>query len=436
LRNAIDAELAAEAHVFARGEVEARLEQLEAGLIDAERIEADIVGQLGLALRISPTRARTQLRIARDLHAGLDGVRESYTAGRLDERKVAAVVAAAAHLDPVERAELDRRLGAHDLATLGLRRVGDLARSIAAAVAPEKFAERARAARRDRHVTIGPAGDGMALLRAYLPVEQGVACYAALRKAVAEHWLGREPVTRTRGQIMADTLVERLTAGARTTADSDPETGVAGTENTENVVSVDSAATGAGPGTRFDVELQILVPVEALLDPRAPIPAEAPGYGPVPLHDLLSRTGRVTWRRLLTKEGFIIGSDSRRRTFTGVLADLVRARDRGRCTEPHCDAPATAIDHIRRWTGGGATSLTNGRSLCTFHNLLREAPGWTVTDIDGAITTTTPSGHRYTTRIRPPTMDRDTSEGAQTDRMTVPPGLGATDRSGPPPEVG
>jgi hypothetical protein len=343
LRTSIDAEIAEAVRAFARGEVAARLEQIAAEHVTVEQVEARIVDGLGRALRVSPTRARAQLRIGRDLHAGLDRVRELYGAGELDQPEVAAVVAAASHLDEGERAELDRRLSTSDLRALGQRRIADLARTIAAEVAPEKFAERARAARRERHVTIGPAEDGMALLRAYLPVERGVACYAALRKAVTEHWATAEEVTRTRRQIMADTLVERLT----------------GTAPTEPVAAV---------------EVQVLVPVEALVkaDGR-PLPVELPGFGPVPA-ELLVEPGRATWRRLVTEEGVVVGAESRRRTFTGVLAEVIRSRDRGRCTAPHCDAPIEHLDHLRPWSEGGATVLDNGAGKCAFHNLVRAIP--------------------------------------------------------------
>ncbi|WP_308116859.1 DUF222 domain-containing protein [Pseudonocardia sp. WMMC193] len=240
-----------------------------------------------------------------------------------------------------------------------MRRIADLARTVAAAVAPETFAERARAARRDRHVTISPAEDGMAVLRALLPMEQAITCYAALRKAVTEHWVGAEPVTRTRGQIMADTLVARLTGQAATTP--------------------------------AQVEIQVLVPVESLLDPDSPLPAEIPGFGPT---DLLDHATCVGWRRLVTRDGIVIGGESRRRGFGGVLADWIRARDRGRCTEPGCDAPIAHLDHRRRWSEGGPTSLGNGRGACAFHNQVREQPGWHLTDH----TTTTPTGRRYTLR--------------------------------------
>jgi hypothetical protein len=357
VRNRVDAEIAEEVRAAAQREVEARLQE---SLDDPERVEASIVGQVGLALGVSPTRARERVRIARDLHAGLDRVRESFAAGELDERRVAAIVAAAAHLDADERGRLDQRLAAHDLPSLGLRRIADLARSISAAVAPEKFAERARAARRDRHVSISPAPDGMALLRAVLPVEQGVACYAALRAAVKEVWVAPEPVTRTRGQIMADTLVARLTG-----------------------------REAAEPAT---VEIQVLVPLQSLLDDGAPLPAEIPGFGPT---DLLDRAECVGWRRLVTRDGVVLGGDSRRRAFGGVLADWIRARDRGRCTEPGCDAPIEHLDHRKRWSEGGSTSLDNGRGTCVFHNQLREQPGWHLDDR----TTTTPTGRRYTLRL-------------------------------------
>jgi len=342
LRNSIDAEIAETTRAYARAEVDARLDQIAEGHLSVEQVEASIVDRLGRALHISPTRARTQLRIGRDLHAGLDRVRELFAAGELDQPKVAAIVGAAAHLDAAERAQVDARLSAHDLPALGLRRVTDLTRMIVAEVAPEKFAERARTARRDRHVTISPAGDGMALLRAYLPAEQGILCYAALRKAVTEHWVSPDPVTRTRAQIMADTLVERLT----------------GTEPAEPVAAV---------------ELQVLVPIETLVGTDGPLPAELPGFGPVPA-EFLTEPGHTTWRRLITEDGIVIGADSRRRTFTGVLAEMIRSRDRGRCTTPHCDAPIQHLDHLHRWSDGGTTTLANGAGKCAFHNLVREIP--------------------------------------------------------------
>jgi hypothetical protein len=74
----------------------------------------------------------------------------------------------------------------------------------------------------------------MAVLTGHLPVDQGIACYAALRKhADAAAASGDD---RTRDQIMADTMVERL--------------------------------TGQTAAAEVNVEVQIMMPLEALLDPK------------------------------------------------------------------------------------------------------------------------------------------------------------------------
>ena len=88
----------------------------------------------------------------------------------------------------------------------------------------------------------------MAILTGYLPVEQGVACYTALRRHADTPVASGDE--RTRDQIMADTLVERIT-GQATAAD-------------------------------VNVELQIMMPLEALIDPHRNTAATIPGYGPLP----------------------------------------------------------------------------------------------------------------------------------------------------------
>jgi hypothetical protein len=63
---------------------------------------------------------------------------------------------------------------------------------------------------------------------------------------------------------------------------------------------------------------------------------------------------------VVTRDGIVIGGDSRQRNFTGSLASLIKTRDGHRCREPFCDAPIRHIDHIRRWTEGTAVP----RSSC------------------------------------------------------------------------
>src|SRR3954451_24860712 len=190
---------------------------------------------------------------------------------------------------------------------LGVRRVHNLTTRLAMEVAPDKAQLRARAARAGRHVRVRLAADGMADLVAHLPAEQAAACVGALHRAVHEHYVTAESVTRSRGQILADTLVERLTGQA--TADA------------------------------VAVEVQVVMPVETLLAPDSAVPAQIAGHGPVPAQIarelLATTTGKKTFRRLVTRDGIVIGGDSRRRAFDGVLETFIRARDGDRCTEPY-----------------------------------------------------------------------------------------------------
>ena len=80
--------------------------------------------------------------------------------------------------------------------------------------------------------------------------------------------------------------------------------------------------------------------------------------------------------KLTTRDGIVIGRDSRQRLFTGRLAAVIRARDGDRCRESYCDAPIRHVDHVRRWADGGRTEFDNGRGLCAFHNHVREVRGW------------------------------------------------------------
>lgn len=377
-KSALEAAQAEWIRAFARAEAAHRIDR---GQTEPEAIERSIAGQLSPACRISVTEARKRVRVARDLDDGLDRLRALFGAGELGAHKVSTIVGETAHLDRAERAEVDRLLAAHGIAGKGVGTLRALARQLAAQVAPGKFRARCAAARTGRRVTLRLAADGMADLTAHLPAEQGAACYAALRKAFAEVSVDPAPLTRSRGQVMADTLVARL--------------------------------TGQAAAEDVNVEIQVVVPVEALVDPDSPLPAEIPGSGPVPADLIATTTGRKTWRRLLSRQGIVIGGDSRRRTFSGLLAELVRARDRWRCAESYCDAPVREIDHIRRAADGGPTTFDLGRATCQFHNQLRELPGWSVERVPEGILTTTPTGHAYLYRV--PAVGAPDGTGPESD---------------------
>ena len=108
-----------------------------------------------------------------------------------------------------DRRTLDAEMCA-DVAGLdgkGDKRIEAEAKKIAYRLDPQAVVDRAAKAEADRTVTIRPAPDTMAYVTVLLPVAKGVGAYAALRRAADTTYDGR-----SRGQVMADTFFERVTA--------------------------------------------------------------------------------------------------------------------------------------------------------------------------------------------------------------------------------
>jgi hypothetical protein len=381
LRAATAALQAAESVRFAQSQV---AEQLAAD-VHPDTIGHGIAEQIGLACRISPVTAARRLNTARALWFELPNTYSQLAAGELSERLGETVVSETRHLDPETRGQVDTQLAAAGISQLGFKAATGCVRKFAYEADRDGYVQRGRTERKHRRVGVRPAPDTMAVLTGYLPVEQGIACYAALR----QHADGIVATgdSRTRDQIMADTLVERLT-GQTTAGD-------------------------------VNVELQLLMPLDALINPDDPSAAVIPSYGPLP-HELAweiltTSQGRKWWRRLFTaptgvkgRSGPIVGGDPARRCFDGWMAKLIRLRDHT-CRDPYCDAPIRHIDHITRHSDGGATTLENGRGECQRGNLVREMPGWHIKLIDCGFHTgphkiiiTTPTGHHYLSRAPDP----------------------------------
>jgi len=273
------------------------------------------------------------------------------------------------------RAEVDAVMGPK-LEQLGDRAVEAQTRTLAYRLDPAGFVDRARAAAKDRRVSVRPAPEAMARLSALLPVAQAVACYAALGRAADSTTAAGDD--RGRGQIMADTLVERLTG---------------------------QATAGAVP-----VEINLVMSDRTLLGGHDE-PAIIPGYGPVPAgiaRRLITDANPATpiWLRRLfrsPKTGELVTMESRRRLFTPAQRHYLTMRDQT-CTTPWCGAPIRHLDHAESSLDGGPTDLRNGRGTCAACNYAKQAPGWhttiRTTSHGRQIITATPTGHHY--RYRSP----------------------------------
>jgi hypothetical protein len=359
-----------------------------------------IVAQIALARRVSPSRAAGLASTAMTLVHEMPATLAALEVGDLSEWRAELVVRECQVLDSEHRAQVDVELDelrlAGQLDGLGDRDVVRRVRAIAYRVDPASVVERGRIAEGRRRLTVRPAPDTMCYVTALLPVAQGVAVHAALlRTASSARAAGDE---RSQGQLMADTLVARVTG--REAADEVP------------------------------VELQVVITDRALLAGEA-TPAAIAGYGPVPApwvralvasdavgtgvmseESEVANRARVWVRRLFTHpdDGTLVAMDSERRLFEGGLRRFLLARD-GTCRTPWCDAPVRHVDHVVDHASGGPTSGENGQGLCVRCNHAKQAAGWRARASGGGdephrwrahtVVITTPTGHRYSSTAPP-----------------------------------
>ena len=174
-------------------------------------IRRSIAGQVALARRDAQHRGGRHVGLAAALHTELPHTRRALEDGRISEWQATLICRETACLDPDLRRLADEKL-APELGAVGDRRLAQGAARIVADLDAAAVADRARRAARDRRVTVRPAPDTMAYLTALLPATVAVAAYAALT-SYTQLVVG-EGDHRGRGQIMADTLVDRVTGGA------------------------------------------------------------------------------------------------------------------------------------------------------------------------------------------------------------------------------
>src|SRR5579875_3071767 len=356
-----------------------RAAQATAG-VPAERVGRGIAAQVALARRVSPSQASRYVGWAMILTSELPHTLAALRSGHTSEWRAMIVARETIFLSREDRAAVDRELGPR-LEQLGDRRTEAAARTLAYRLDPQGAVDRIAAAAAGRRVSVRPAPDGQCRLTAQLPVQQGVACLAALGRAADT--ADTATVTgdpRSRGQRMVDTLVERLTG--QPTADAVP------------------------------VEIELVMSSEALLgDGPARQAALLVGYGPLP--EPVARTLALDpreraprWlRRLFTApdNGELVALESRRRTFSPAQRRYLRLRDQ-MCRTPWCEAPIRHADHVVAAEHGGPTATANGAGLCVACNRAKQAPGWSARPAPAErhrIAITTPAGHRYLSEAPP-----------------------------------
>jgi len=349
-----------------------RAAEAAAGMPAARRGRG-VAAEVALARRDSPARGSRHLGFAKALVHEMPHTLAALEAGALSEWRATIVVRESACLDVEDRRRLDAELCSE---VKGLDGVGDAAlaaaaKAIAYRLDPQAVVDRAARAADERTVTIRPAPDTMTYVTALLPVAQGVSIYAALKRQADVSCDGR-----SRGQVMADTLVERV--------------------------------TGRPAAQPVPVAVNLVISDQALLGAENAAAVIA-GYGSVPsavaqkliAAAVASPDSLATLRRLYAApaSGALVAMDSRSRVFPKGLAEFIGLRDQ-RCRTPYCDAPIRHRDHASPHRRGGSTSAANGLGLCERCNYTKEAPGWTVSAEIGENGThtaefTTPTGAHH-----------------------------------------
>ena len=368
---------AAQARATALWADKRRAAEQAAGVSRAKRGKG-LASEVALARHEAPVKGNQHLGFANALVHEMPHTLAALEAGVLSEWRATLIVRESACLSVEHRRELDAELCA-DLSRLvgwGNNRVEAEAKKIALRLDAAAVVERAARAAGDRCVTIRPAPDTMSYVTVLLPVAQGVAVYAACKRAADTTFDGR-----SRGQVMADTVYERV--------------------------------TGRSAATPVPVALN-LVMADSTLVGDDDEPAWLDGYGPVPAGFARTLTGdavadkdiKATLRRLYRhpRSGQLVAMESRSRIFPKGLAAFIGLRDQ-RCRTPYCDAPIRHRDHATPVRAGGETSACNGLGDCAACNYAKDAPGWTVTtsEDNGAHVAqfSTPTGATYQSTAPP-----------------------------------
>jgi hypothetical protein len=376
--------------------------------VPAAKVGRGVADQIALARQESPTAGSKHLSMAKSLVNEMPHTLKALSTGQISEWSATLAVRETACLSSPDRMQVDAEL-AERLPTMSPAEIRGAAWGAACRLDSAAAAKRCAKATNERYVSIRPAPDTMTYVTALLPVKDGVACYAALNVAANGATATGDP--RTRGQLMADAFVDRVTgrqpAGRPRTA--------------EEIATATATAPTIGSGADVAIEVHLVVTHETLLAegdaPALLTSADPSGSNPaadlVPAtvaRDLVGHAAKVWLRRLYTdpQSGQLVAMESTRRVFDGNLRRMLILRD-GRCRTPWCNAPIRQGDHVKEAANGGPTSYDNGQGLCERCNQTKSLPGWSAevqTERDGppgrhVVRTTTPTGRTYTSTAPP-----------------------------------
>ncbi|MBD8869463.1 HNH endonuclease [Nocardioides donggukensis] len=370
-----------------------------ATICGGRRLDPDVsIGaQVGLARREGPHRGRRHLELARALTCDLPHTLGALSCGDLSESRAMVIADETAQLGAADRRAVDVELARdRSVPHRGDRQLREQVRRIVHRVDAAATGRRFAAARAARRVTARTLHDGTARISAVVRQEHYATVLQALGEAADSARAAGDG--RTRDQVKADVLVERV--------------------------------TGADPVRPVGVRVNLVVGTETLFG-SSDEPGQLRGAGSLPAslcRDVVrraTREGLASLRRVFAfpADHDLVAMESMSRTFPAGLAELIAVRDGDTCRTPWCDAPIRHRDHVVPVREGGQTSAVNAQGLCEACNYAKEAPGWVaapmLTEPRHTVVTVTPAGHAYRTHSPPLPGRRDTSPPARLEAALV-----------------
>lgn len=338
-------------------------------------------------------------RLGQAVSAGLVSGEQAIVIGEAVNRLSARVDAST--VDAAEARLLDdaRSFGPSDLKVLADRVLAHVAPEIADEELRRRLEETERRAYADRALTLSvDRVSQQTRISGRLPAEMGAILAAALAPlAKRRASLMTEPLNavddRTASQRRADALIELCRVAGRSPVAGACRVAAAcrvpgGSDATADDANGDPGDPGGGATAASRI-------------PRRPIGRSGVTVNVTVDYDVLNEklgVGMLDNAQLLTPEsvrrigcdagvlpavmnsaGQVLDLGRTQRLWAGAARRAIILRDRG-CVFPACDRPPeyTDIHHIKHWSRGGRTDLTNGALLCGFHHHLIHHGDWQI----------------------------------------------------------
>ncbi len=323
--------------------------------------------------------AREQARVGRAL-LGLPLVRAAFGAGRLSYSKVRALT----------------RIATPDLeATLVEWAEAATAAQLERIVAEYRRADPAEGTRalgvhRRRYLRTFTDADGMVVVRARLAPDDGAVVLAALEAA------------RTTLSAEAPVDLSAESSSVENRVDEPPLPDAADVSAADALVALCRSGLSSEPASEPPVRVVVHVDEAVLADSAAEGCSFIAGAGAVAAHTAQRLACDAPVSRLVRRPDGSVEPRGRTRSVPPAMRRALLTRDRT-CRWPGCSFRRFLhAHHVRLWSRGGETALSNLATLCTAHHRLVHEGGWNLEMApSGSLTVRSPDGRILPTEPSP-----------------------------------